>query len=171
LQFRATFDNIKNVGELLESRQGETAGGWFGEDFVGRAALTNGKNKLNPKEKQEMRAALLARRVVLCGDVDHMQDNTLSQPMAAASGDLSTVPYHMADVGTDNFEREFTLGLIENEEEELREIDAALERLEKSAFGICEVCGKPIPKSRLKIIPYAKLCIECKKGEEHVKTP
>ena len=67
--------------------------------------------------------------------MDNMHDNTLSQPGAAASGDLSTVPYHMADVGTDNFEHEFTLGLIENEEEELREIDAALERLEKGTFG------------------------------------
>ncbi len=129
--------------------------------------MTNERNKLNPKERQDLRQALLARRAVLCGDVDHMQDNTLSQPVAAASGDLSTVPDHMADVGTDNFEREFTLGLIQNEEEELREIDAALERLEKGTFGICEVCEKPIPKSRLKIIPYARLCIECKKGEEN----
>ena len=126
---------------------------------------------MNPKEKQDLRSALLARRAVLCGDVDQMEDNTLSQPGAAASGDLSTVPYHMADVGTDNFEHEFTLGLIENEEEELREIDAALERLEKGAFGSCEVCKKPIPRSRLKIIPYARLCIECKRGEEHKPPP
>jgi RNA polymerase-binding protein DksA len=101
------------------------------------------------------------------GDVSNMHDSALSESGAVASGDLSTVPYHMADVGTDNFEHEFTLGLIENEEEELREIDAALERLEKGTFGLCERCKEPIPRSRLKIIPYAKLCIECKRGEEH----
>ena len=129
--------------------------------------MTASKCKLNSREKHELRSALLRRRAVLVGDVSQMQDNTMSKSVAAASGNLSTVPYHMADVGTDNFEHEFTLGLIENEEEELREIDEALERMEKGTFGICEVCEKPIPKSRLKIIPYAKLCIECKRGEEN----
>jgi len=132
-----------------------------------RLTLPTSKNKLNPKEKQDLRSALLSRRTVLMGDVSNMHDSALSKSGAVASGDLSTVPYHMADVGTDNFEHEFTLGLIENEEEELREIDAALERLEKGTFGTCERCKELIPKSRLKIIPYAKLCIECKRGEEH----
>ena len=93
----------------------------------------------------------------------------MKKSMAAASGDLSTVPYHMADVGTDNFEHEFTLGLIENEEEELREIDAALERIEETSYGVCETCEKPIPKGRLKVIPYARLCIDCKRDEENGK--
>lgn len=108
----------------------------------------------------------MQRRAVLVGDVTNM-NSTMSKTVSAASGDLSTVPYHMADVGTDNFEHEFTLGLIENEEEELREVDAALDRLDKGKFGLCESCKKPIPKSRLKIIPYTRLCIECKKGEEN----
>lgn len=125
------------------------------------------KNKLNAKEKQEIRDALERRRAVLSGDVNTMHDNALNKSVAAASGDLSTVPYHMADVGTDNFDHEFTLGLIENEEEELHEIDSALDRLEKGTFGLCDRCKEPIPRSRLKIIPYANLCIECKRGEEH----
>ena len=133
--------------------------------------MTTSKDKLNPKEKQDLRSALLSRRAVLMGDVNNMQDNALSKSGAEAAGDLSTVPYHMADVGTDNFDHEFTLGLIENEEEELREIDAALERLEKGTFGLCERCKATIPKSRLKIIPYAKLCIQCKRGEEHEPPP
>lgn len=132
--------------------------------------MTTPKNKLNGKEKQELRDALLHRRAVLMGDVNHMQDNTINKSGAAASGDLSTVPYHMADVGTDNFEHEFNLGLIENEEEELREVDEALDRIEKGLYGQCELCQKPIPRSRLKIIPYARLCIECKRGEENGKT-
>jgi DnaK suppressor protein len=130
-------------------------------------ALTTTKNKLNPSEKKDLREALISRRAVLMGDVSTMHDSALSKSGAVASGDLSTVPYHMADVGTDNFDHEFTLGLIENEEEELREIDAALERLENGTFGMCDRCKQPIPRSRLKIIPYAKLCIECKRGEEH----
>lgn len=125
------------------------------------------KNKLSAAERKVIKEILLRRRAILSGDVTNMQDNTLKKSVSAASGDLSTVPYHMADVGTDNFEHEFTLGLIENEEEELREIDEAIERLEKGTFGLCESCTKPIPKSRLKIVPFARLCIECKKDEEN----
>ena len=109
----------------------------------------------------------MGRRQQLVGDVRNMHGHTDKRSVAAASGELSNVPYHMADAGTDNFDHEFTLGLIENEEEELREIDAALDRIEKGHYGLCETCEKGIPKSRLKIIPYARLCIECKKSEEN----
>ena len=129
--------------------------------------LPHAKNKITPAERKALKELLTRRRAVLGGDVSNMHDNTLKKSVSAASGDLSTVPYHMADVGTDNFEHEFTLGLIENEEEELREIDAAIERLDKGTFGLCETCQKPIPKSRLKIVPFARLCIECKKDEEN----
>ena len=125
------------------------------------------RGKLTAKDRKIFREMLLRRRSLLVGDMNHMQDNALNKSVAAAAGDLSTVPYHMADVGTDNFEHEFSLGLIENEEEELQEIDQALERLDKGTYGICESCKKPIPKARLKIIPYARLCIGCKRGEEN----
>jgi len=163
LHFGRRFDNI----EVLNVARFSSMITAYGEKVRGRLTLTTPKNKLNPKEKQDLRSALISRRAVLMGDVSNMHDSALSKSGAVASGDLSTVPYHMADVGTDNFEHEFTLGLIENEEEELREIDAALERLEKGTFGLCERCKEPIPRSRLKLIPYAKLCIECKRGEEH----
>lgn len=124
------------------------------------------KKKANSKEMDEFRDLLLRRRAVIAGDVDHMQDSALAKSMVAASGDLSTVPYHMADVGTDNFEHEFVLGLIENEEEELRQIDEALQRIEKGVYGTCP-CGKPIPKARLRALPYAQYCIECQRTSEH----
>jgi len=127
------------------------------------------RSKLTAKERHELRAMLFERRRLLVGDVNHMQDSSMNKSVAAAAGDLSTVPYHMADVGTDNFEHEFTLGLIENEEEELREIDEAIERLDSKTYGLCELCEKPIPKGRLKVIPYARLCIGCKRGEENGK--
>ena len=127
--------------------------------------MDSAKSKMKAKERREYRDLLIERRNLLAGDVNTMQDSALNKN-GTSSGDLSKVPYHMADVGTDNFEHEFTLGLIENEEEELREIDQALERLENGLFGSCETCTKPIPKSRLKVIPYARLCIECKQEEE-----
>jgi len=127
------------------------------------------RSKLTAKERQEFREILRQRRAQILGDVNHMQDSTMNKSIGASAGDLSKVPFHMADVGTDNFEHEFTLGLIENEEEELREIDEALERLDNKVYGICETCEKPIPKGRLRVIPYARLCIGCKRDQESGK--
>ena len=128
--------------------------------------VASARVKLNAKERKQLRELLLQRRSIILGDVHHMQDNALGKSGAASSGALSRMPYHMADVATDNFEHEFTLGLIENEEEELREIDEALDRLEKGDYGSCGSCAKPISMARLKIIPYARLCIACKREEE-----
>src|SRR5262249_30321208 len=77
------------------------------------------------------------------------------------SGNLSHVPIRVADLGSDSFEQEFTLGLLENDEQKLKEIDAALERIEQWRFGRCEECGKVISKERLEALPYARHCIEC----------
>jgi len=122
--------------------------------------------KISARDRKQLRDMLLRRRSILLGDVARMQDNALNKSAAASSGELSSIPYHMADLGTNNFDHEFTLGLIENEEEELREIEAALDRLDKGTYGICEICSKPISKARLKAIPYARLCIACKRDEE-----
>ncbi len=127
--------------------------------------MPNSRKKLTPKDREAFRSLLLQRRAIIAGDVDHMQNNTLSNSSAATAGDLSRVPYHMADVGTDNFEHEFMLGLIENEEDELRRIDEALERIAEGTYGVCN-CGKPIPKARLRALPYASLCIDCQRNEE-----
>jgi DnaK suppressor protein len=67
----------------------------------------------------------------------------------------------MADLGSDNFEQEFTLGLMENEEAALEKIESALERIEEGTYGECEECGVKIPKARLNAIPYAPTCVKC----------
>jgi hypothetical protein len=66
----------------------------------------------------------------------------------------------MADAGSDNFEMENTLGLMDEEVKILAEIDAALGRIERKTYGICEGSGEPIPKSRLEAIPWARYCVE-----------
>ncbi len=124
------------------------------------------QGKMRTRERETFRQILLARRAQIVGDVNQMQDSTLNKSANSNSGDLSRVPFHMADVGTDNFEHEFTLGLIENEEDELHEIDEALDRIESGDFGRCNLCHTLIAKTRLKAIPYTKLCIECKRNEE-----
>jgi DnaK suppressor protein len=107
------------------------------------------------------RERLLALRARLRGDVGHMADGALNSSGSEANGGLSGMPIHMADLGTDAFEQEFTLSLMENEEETLGRIEASLERIEDGTYGNCEECGAKIPKARLIAIPFATLCVKC----------
>jgi DnaK suppressor protein len=77
------------------------------------------------------------------------------------SGNLSHVPLHMADLATDAFEQTVTLSLLEKEEQTLREIGAALARIDAGTFGDCEECGQQIMMERLEALPYARHCIAC----------
>jgi len=122
--------------------------------------------KLTARELKEFEKLLLAKRTFITSDLDRLQNETLSKSRQEAAGDISNMPTHMPDIASDNFEQEFSVGLIENVEDEVREIDAALERTEEGTFGICESCGQLIPKARLRAIPYARLCIVCKRKEE-----
>ncbi len=67
----------------------------------------------------------------------------------------------MADLGTDNFEQEFTLNLLQNQEQALAEIGDALERVRQGSFGRCEECQAAIPKARLQALPYTRHCVAC----------
>jgi len=122
--------------------------------------------KPTARELKEFKKLLLAKRTFITSDLDRLQNETLSKSRQEAAGDISNMPTHMPDIASDNFEQEFSVGLIENVEDEVREIDAALERTEEGTFGICESCGQLIPKARLRAIPYARLCIVCKRKEE-----
>ena len=79
---------------------------------------------------------------------------------------LSRMPIHMADVGSDNFEQEFNVGLLESKRDLLREIDEALRRIEDGTYGICLATSKPISKARLRAKPWAKYCIEYARRKE-----
>ena len=104
---------------------------------------------------------LLQLRSRLRGDVNAMANATLRRTRSEASGDLSSMPIHMADIGSDNFEQEFTLSLMENDEETLDLIESALVRIEEGTYGSCTDCGAQIPKTRLNAIPYTPHCIKC----------
>src|SRR5712692_4529068 len=91
-------------------------------------------------ELEAYRESLLALRNRHNGDVSHLTDEALRRTGGGAAGNLSNMPIHMADLGTDNFEQEFTLSLLQNEEHALEEITAALDRIKKCTFGKCEEC-------------------------------
>jgi DnaK suppressor protein len=108
------------------------------------------------------RRVLNSLRSRLRGDLNRMTDEALRRENnGGGGGSLSSVPLHMADLGTENYDQEFTLGLIENEQGTLDLINEALDRVERGTFGQCTECREPISKSRLQAIPYAKHCIRC----------
>lgn len=126
-------------------------------------------------ELDEFKQILLTLRARIRGDVQHMQDEALDRP---DHGGDSKSPTHLAELGTETYEQDFALRRVENEQEVLEEIDEALKRLEKGAYGMCAMCqeqGKTpakslIPKARLRVIPYAKNCVECERKREELQS-
>ena len=111
-------------------------------------------------ELDELKQTLFALRRNILGDVSQLEDEALK----ASEDDVSVD--HMADHGSDSYEQDQTLGLLESGSVTIREIDAALSRMEEGTYGICERTGKAIGKSRLRAIPYARLCLEAQIEEE-----
>src|SRR3954470_1583650 len=95
-------------------------------------------NALKTEELESYRDVLLNLRARLRGDLDQMTDEALRRNQNETSGNLSNVPLHMADVGTENYDQEFTLSLIENEQDTLGQIHEALGRIDAGTFGRCE---------------------------------
>ncbi len=114
------------------------------------------KTKLSKKELNDYRDLLLEKRRELVGDLSAMENEALR----SGGGNLSHMPIHMADMGTDTFDQDFMLGLAANERDQLREIDSALQRIEERTYGVCQMTGEPIPKARLDAKPWAKHTIE-----------
>jgi RNA polymerase-binding protein DksA len=79
---------------------------------------------------------------------------------------VGSVDNHLADTASVTVDREIDYTLEENSEHVLAEIDAALGRIEKGTYGVCTNCGRPIEPERLEFLPYATLCIDCKRREE-----
>ena len=114
------------------------------------------KPPLSKKDLAEFRSTLLEKRRTLKSDLFGMEE----QAVGRTGGNLSNMPTHMADIGSDNFEHEFTLGLVESEQALLQEIDEALIRIDDRAYGICLGTGEAIPKARLRAKPWAKYTVD-----------
>jgi RNA polymerase-binding protein DksA len=118
------------------------------------------KSPLNKTQRKEFKGLLLEKRRSLIGDMNGMTAGALGRNLQDSSGDLSNMPTHPADIGSDNFEQEFNLGLLESERQLLVEINEALERIENGTYGICLGTGEPIGLPRLKARPWCKYGIE-----------
>lgn len=112
---------------------------------------------LSQSDKNKFRQLLESKRKEIIGDVGSMELSSLD----GDGGNSSRSPSHMADAGSDNYEKENTLGLMESEMRILIEVENALKRLDNGTFGVCEGNGEFIPKARLKAIPWTKYCVSC----------
>jgi DnaK suppressor protein len=115
------------------------------------------RDKLTSAEIKKFKAMLLAKLNEILGNVTSMETEALRRERS----DLSNMPIHMADLGTDSYEIDNIIGLMDSERKILVEIDEALSRIEDGTYGICQGRGEPIPKQRLKAIPWARYCVDC----------
>jgi DnaK suppressor protein len=121
---------------------------------------------MNKRAMKKFKKQLDDLRVSLGEGLQQIAENNLNRSQRESSGDLSGYSYHMADVGTDNFGREMELNIASNENERIRLIEEALERVEEGTFGGCVSCEGKINIERLEAVPYARLCIECARESE-----
>lgn len=115
------------------------------------------RNKLTATEIKKFKAILVKKLTEILGNVTSMESEALYRDRS----DLSNMPIHMADLGTDSYEIDNIIGLVDSERKILVEVNDALSRIEDGTYGICEGRGEPIPKQRLKAIPWARYCVAC----------
>ena len=120
-------------------------------------------------ELKEFKDNLNKLRDRIVDEINFLAGDNLNRSQRESSGDLSSYSFHMADHGTDNFDREFALNLVSSEQDAIYEIDDALRRIQMGVYGACEQCGEMIAKPRLKAQPFAKLCIKCQSVMERGK--
>lgn len=124
------------------------------------------RSKMNKKELKVFKDLLVKEKINLLKGITNITNETLKKSQREASGDLSGYTYHMADMASDVYERDFLLQLASGERELLFKIDDALRRMEEGEFGYCLDCKKKITKTRLKAIPHTPYCRDCQEKEE-----
>lgn len=119
-----------------------------------------------PEKFRRYYKLLIELRDHVTGQLDQHSEETLKRSAKDDAGDLSSYGQHMADAGTDTFDRDFALSLVSNEQEALSEIDAAIQRIKNGTYGVCEVTAKPISKERLLAVPFTRYSTEAQKEIE-----
>lgn len=137
--------------------RGKVVGTATSASILGGAGGTSGakpaaKPRTTDPEWERYRQILLDLRDQLVRQMNGLAKESAEQ--------LPGYSMHMADSGTDNFDRDFALSLLSSDQDAIYEIDEALKRIERGSYGVCELTGKPIPKARLDAIPWARFTVE-----------
>jgi DnaK suppressor protein len=126
------------------------------------------RSPLSRQELEELRQRLLAERADLQAQYRELEESTFGSAQSDLTGEMG-FDEEYADAGTATFERERDLSLVNNLRDLIERIDKALEKMDEGTYGLCDRCGKPIEKPRLKALPYANLCLKDKQAEERVR--
>ena len=129
-------------------------------------AKGQGVERVTDSDMKGFEEQLLAERGRLMKEMGHLETTVLKVNPRDSAGDLSGYSFHMADAGTDAYEREKAFQFASTEGRLLMEINEALRRVYNGEYGTCETCGSPIGKARLEAVLYARLCRDCKEKEE-----
>jgi DnaK suppressor protein len=119
--------------------------------------------KLTKKQLQYFKDKLLAEKNKVLDEMNDLQASNLKQSISDSSGEISRYSYHLGDVASLSYGREFSMGLAERQQKYLEQIDEAFQRIQDGVYGICKVTGEPIPVERLEEVPVAKYSV---KGKE-----
>ena len=123
---------------------------------------------MTKKDLVHFEKKLLAEKRRILKQREHTNE-LLKQPQREAGGEISGYRTHIADQGGETYQREVASQLTSQESAILVEIDEALKRISDGRYGICEICRAKIPKARLEIIPYARLCIKDKQKKDYLR--
>jgi RNA polymerase-binding transcription factor DksA len=126
---------------------------------------------MNKERLDSYRQRLMEMAARLKGDDALVGNEALRQAGGDASGNLSNVPQHLADLSTDAFEQEMSATLLTNERQIQTDVAAALDRIEQGSFGRCEDCERDIGDDRLQALPYTRYCVECAQDAENDGEP
>ncbi|HEX7469450.1 MAG TPA: TraR/DksA C4-type zinc finger protein [Verrucomicrobiae bacterium] len=151
---QVNFVTAKKKMIKKHARHGKPVGTATAASILGRPATTTKKNGTVriKSEWQKFYNRLLELREQL-----QRQMNGLAKESAQ---EMAGYSLHMADSGTDNFDRDFALSLLSSDQDAVYEIEEALKRIEKNTYGVCELTGKTIPKARLEAIPWTRFTVQ-----------
>lgn len=166
VQAKARKSSTKKKGlRIISTGAGAKLAGKVGSSVQATKTISTKKvrsksSPLGVEELEDFRTLLLKHRRALLGNVARMRAEALEKNRQDAAGNLSKFPTSPADLGSDNYEMEFTLSMMEGERELLKEIDDALKRMDGSIYGICEATGESITRDRLRFEPWARYTVE-----------
>ena len=126
------------------------------------------KSALTDREIKELRQRLVEERRDLQAQYEELEEASFSANQSDLTGEMG-FDEEYADAGSATFEREKDLSLVNNLRDLMERIDKALAKMDEGAYGLCDRCGKPIEKARIKALPYANLCLKDKQAEERVR--
>lgn len=146
--------NVKKAGTAPNARSGRTQVSATVASILGRMPVQ--KDEGMPKDVKPEWAKFY--RILL--DLRERLLNQMDGLAKESSEEINSYSLHMADSGTDNFDRDFALSLLSSDQDAIYEIDEALKRIQKGTYGVCELTGRTIPKARLEAIPWTRFTVE-----------